>query len=299
VAFWSIGATKLTEPTLAGNIVFKSDTGYKLTFDHSATADRTVTVPDATDTLALLAVAQTLTNKTLTTPIIAQIYQDSGKTNLLTLPAATDTLVGRDTTDTLTNKTLSTGSTVLGADDLPNTIANLLTDHDRAAHDGLGTGTAVYTDETQTLINKTLTSPTIQGTVGAGTGLTMPAFTFGANVSGNGKYLNNAYLGNIYNLIFRNTYAIEAPNTDDNYASMKARDNNVGYAEVARLQGAAEPHILLTHPKIGARSLPGAAAAFRGFVYRVEGGAGVADKIYFCAKNSADGYEWVQIATAS
>tara|TARA_R110000868_G_scaffold16544_4_gene73948 strand:- start:599 stop:1423 length:825 start_codon:yes stop_codon:yes gene_type:complete len=48
---------------------------------------------------------QTLTNKTLTAPIISSI----SNTGTLTLPTSTDTLVGRATTDTLTNKTLSTG----------------------------------------------------------------------------------------------------------------------------------------------------------------------------------------------
>jgi hypothetical protein len=47
---------------------------------------------------------QTLTNKTLTAPIISTI-SNSGT---LTLPTSTDTLVGRATTDTLTNKTLTT-----------------------------------------------------------------------------------------------------------------------------------------------------------------------------------------------
>lgn len=45
----------------------------------------------------------TLTNKTLTTPIISSI----SNTGTLTLPTSTDTLVGRATTDTLTNKTLT------------------------------------------------------------------------------------------------------------------------------------------------------------------------------------------------
>lgn len=46
---------------------------------------------------------QTLTNKTLTAPVISTI----SNTGTLTLPTSTDTLVGRATTDTLTNKTLT------------------------------------------------------------------------------------------------------------------------------------------------------------------------------------------------
>lgn len=49
---------------------------------------------------------QTLTNKTLTSPIIATIV-NSGT---LTLPTSTDTLVGKATTDTFTNKTISSGT---------------------------------------------------------------------------------------------------------------------------------------------------------------------------------------------
>ena len=43
---------------------------------------------------------QTLTNKTLTAPVIATIVN----TGTLTLPTSSDTLTGRATTDTLTNK---------------------------------------------------------------------------------------------------------------------------------------------------------------------------------------------------
>ena len=65
---------------------------------------------------------ETLTNKTLTAPIIATI----SNTGIVTLPTATDTLVARATADTLTNKTLTspvlngtlTGTAFLDQDDM-------------------------------------------------------------------------------------------------------------------------------------------------------------------------------------
>jgi hypothetical protein len=69
---------------------------------------------------------QTLTNKTLTTPIISSI----SNTGLLTLPTSTDTLVGLATTDIMTNKTVSgpnftqTGTKSVGS--LPDKIGILL-----------------------------------------------------------------------------------------------------------------------------------------------------------------------------
>jgi len=59
--------------------------------------------------LVTLTGSQTLTNKTLTAPVISTI----SNTGTLTLPTSTDTLVGRATTDTLTNKTL-TSPTISG-----------------------------------------------------------------------------------------------------------------------------------------------------------------------------------------
>lgn len=53
--------------------------------------------------------SQTLTNKTLTTPVISSIVN----TGTLTLPTSTDTLVGRATSDTLTNKSISGSANTL------------------------------------------------------------------------------------------------------------------------------------------------------------------------------------------
>jgi hypothetical protein len=67
------------------------------------TITSTGTLAIDTSVVATLTGTQTLTNKTLTSPVIGTIVN----TGTLTLPTSTDTLVGRATTDTLTNKTLT------------------------------------------------------------------------------------------------------------------------------------------------------------------------------------------------
>tara|TARA_B100000085_G_scaffold70116_1_gene62819 strand:+ start:14911 stop:17244 length:2334 start_codon:yes stop_codon:yes gene_type:complete len=91
----------LTSPTVSGltlsdsSIVFEGATAdsFETTVTAAdATADRTVTIPDATTTLVGTDTTQTLTNKTLTTPTIAEI--DSGST--ITLDATTDIVLDAD-----------------------------------------------------------------------------------------------------------------------------------------------------------------------------------------------------------
>lgn len=70
---------------------------------------RTLTVPDASTTLIGTDTTQTLTNKTLTSPVISSI----SNTGTLTLPTSTDTLVGKATSDVFTNKSIDAATNTL------------------------------------------------------------------------------------------------------------------------------------------------------------------------------------------
>jgi hypothetical protein len=66
------------------------------------------TAHDATGGVVGVSKVATLTNKTLTTPVVAAIYQDAAKTKLMTLPdCASDTIAVLGAAQVFTNKTLT------------------------------------------------------------------------------------------------------------------------------------------------------------------------------------------------
>ena len=154
------------------------------------TADRTYTFPDNTGDVVLDTDTQTLTNKTLTSPTInggtfsgtftgtmdisgsvlsgasplvfegasadahetTLAFVDPTSDRVVSLPNATDTLVGKATTDTLTNKSFDLGGT-------SNSFTGTLSEFNTALQgDSFSTLTG-----SDTLSNKTFTSPTING----------------------------------------------------------------------------------------------------------------------------------------
>jgi hypothetical protein len=81
----------------------EGQSGTTLTIPSGQTLDISNATVSTPSSIVTLTGSQTLTNKTLTTPVISSI----SNTGTLTLPTSTDTLVGLATSDTLTNKTLT------------------------------------------------------------------------------------------------------------------------------------------------------------------------------------------------
>jgi len=174
-----------------GSIVFEGDTddSYETTLAITdPTADRTLTLPNLTGTVGTLAGTETWSNKTLTSPAINAgtlsgaftgtmditstvlsgasplVFEgataDEYETTLaienptadrtVTMPNATDTIVGKATSDTLTNKTIDLDS---------NTFTGSLAEWNSA----LESASFVSLTGSETLTNKSFTSPTITG----------------------------------------------------------------------------------------------------------------------------------------
>ena len=181
------------------SLVFEgaTDDSYETTLTVTdPTADRTFTFPDANGDVVLITATQTMSNKTLTTPTInggtfsgsftgsmditgivlsgasplvfegatADDYEttlaftDPTADRVLTVPNVTDTLVGKATTDTLSNKSYDLGGT-------GNTATGTVAEFNSA----LQGDSFVTLTGTETLTNKTLTSPTINAGTFSGT----------------------------------------------------------------------------------------------------------------------------------
>jgi len=93
---WSGSYTNPTTHATVANRLANIEAGVKSPTNVHAIAGSVVGTTDV----------QTLTNKTLTSPVIGTVIN----AGTLTLPSSTDTLLGRATTDTLANKTIN-GST--------------------------------------------------------------------------------------------------------------------------------------------------------------------------------------------
>jgi hypothetical protein len=140
------------------------------------TADRTITIPDVTGTVITTGNLSDITNIGVFTSTITMEGSTANDFELtlsagdptadrtLTFPDATDTLVGRATTDTLTNKSISLGS---------NTVTSTLAQLNTAVSDADVASLA----GTETLTNKTLTTPVISSITNGAATLTLPTST--------------------------------------------------------------------------------------------------------------------------
>jgi hypothetical protein len=230
-----------------------TDDAYETTLSFTdPTADRTYTLPNAGGTVVLADSTDTLTNKTLTSPTInagavegfftgtadltglvlsgasplvfegstADAYEttlgivDPTADRTVTLPNATDTLIGKATTDTLTNKSFDLGGT-------GNTLTGSLAEFNSALQsDSFATLTG-----TNTLTNKTFTSPTINGGTFSGS-FTGTMDVTGTVLSGASPLVFEGASADNY----ETTWAVTDPTADRTITVPNATDTLIGKA---------------------------------------------------------------------
>jgi len=138
-------------------------------------------------TVVTLTGSQTLTNKTLTAPVISTITN----VGTLTLPTSTDTLVGRATTDTLTNKSIAastntitglTNSNLSGTAGITNgNLANSSVTVNGTAISLGGSGTVTANTPNSVTFNSSGTGGTSPTSFNGGSAVTVSYNTLGAS----------------------------------------------------------------------------------------------------------------------
>jgi hypothetical protein len=102
----------LTSPIINEIILSGTGTHTGRITGNFTTSNKTISIPNITDTLVTLTSTDILTNKTLTAPVITSIINGIGNTMSIPQPAGDDTIVSRKSVDTLTDKTFINGTTL-------------------------------------------------------------------------------------------------------------------------------------------------------------------------------------------
>ena len=165
-----------------GSIIFEGDTddGFETTLAVTdPTADRTMTLPNATGTVSLIDATETLTNKTLTTPTLTSPVFNTGVSGTAVLDeddmssnsatkAATQQSIKKYVDDTIAAQDLDiapdsgTGqSIILPSETLTFSGGSNIGSSATSNTVTFATSDVVQLTATQTLTNKTFTSPTI------------------------------------------------------------------------------------------------------------------------------------------